>query len=280
MTNCLVIVPTYNERENIGRLTLEILAQGPEYAVLVVDDNSPDGTGDLADELAQAHPARVAVLHREGKQGLGSAYIAGFRYGLERHYEYLFQMDADFSHHPKYLPALRAAAQETGIAIGSRLVQNGRVENWGWHRVVISRGGSFYARLVLGLKVKDSTGGFKCFARSTLQGLNLIEQKLVNGFGFQVQVNYLCERHGYKVQEVPIVFTDRTLGHSKMSRKIFLEAFVLVGRLRLSGLEGLERKKPRQPKYLPTVKVGPNGLIAEALLPNEYGEPYREASAR
>lgn len=245
---CLVVVPTYNERENILALVSQILAQGAEYDLLIVDDNSPDGTGELADQLALENEGRVQVLHRSGKLGLGSAYLEGFRYGLARGYDYLFEMDADFSHKPEYLPALLKAAQQTGVAIGSRNIAGGGVENWPWYRKLISRGGSLYSRAVLGLKVKDCTGGFKCFSRATLQVLNLPEQVRSSGFGFQVEVNCLCEWLGYSIGEVPIIFPDRKLGKSKMSGKIFLEALLLVWKLRLQKSE-MQRAALGLPTY-------------------------------
>ncbi len=230
----LVVVPTYNECENIGPLVSQILAQGSDYEVLIVDDNSPDNTGQIADELAAANPARVHVLHRAGKLGLASAYLQGFEYGLAGSYDYIFQMDADFSHQPHYLPELAAAARRTGVSIGSRLTAGGGVQNWPWYRKFISRGGSFYARKMLDLKVQDCTGGFKCFGRATLQVLNLAEQVQSRGFGFQVEVNCLCEWYGYEIAEVPIIFPDRVAGKSKMNRKIFIEALQLVWKLRAS----------------------------------------------
>lgn len=246
MTRCLVIIPTYNERENIARLISEIQKQGPEFDVLIVDDNSPDGTGQLADWLATTNPGRVQVLHRAGKLGLGTAYLEGFRYGLERGYDYLFEMDADFSHKPEYLPALLRAAQQTGVAVGSRLVAGGGVENWPWYRKLISRGGSLYSRLVLGLKVHDCTGGFKCFSRAVLQALNLPENVRSTGFGFQVEVNSLCEWNGFEIAEVPIIFPDRVEGKSKMNKKIFLEALLMVWKLRARQSE---LKTLAQPGY-------------------------------
>lgn len=237
MDRCLVIVPTYNERENIARLVEEIQRQGKEFEVLIVDDHSPDGTGELADELAARYPGRVHALHRTGKLGLGTAYLEGFRYGLERGYDYLFEMDADFSHKPEYLPALLKAAQENGVAIGSRLVAGGGVENWPWYRKLISRGGSLYSRLVLGLKIHDCTGGFKCFSRALLQTLNLAENVRSTGFGFQIEVNCLCEWNGFNIAEVPIIFPDRVVGKSKMSKKIFLEALLMVWKLRARQAE-------------------------------------------
>jgi dolichol-phosphate mannosyltransferase len=232
MAKYLVIIPTYNERENIARLTTEVLSQAPQYQVLIVDDNSPDGTGELAEQLAAEHKGRVHVLRRAGKLGLGTAYLEGFEFGLARGYDYIFEMDADFSHQPRYLPDLLAAARRSGIAVGSRLVAGGGVENWPWYRKLISRGGSFYSRSVLGLKVKDCTGGFKCFSRSALQRLDLASQVRSSGFGFQVEVNSLAEWAGYTLAEVPIIFPDRTHGQSKMSHKIFLEALLMVWKLR------------------------------------------------
>jgi len=232
MTRNLIVIPTYNERENIVQLIPQILEQGSEYDVLVVDDNSPDGTGEVVDALVAQSNGRVQVLHRAGKLGLGTAYLAGFQYGLESNYDYLFEMDADFSHKPAYLPALLFAARQTGVAVGSRLVVGGGVENWPWYRKLISRGGSLYSRTILKLKVKDCTSGFKCFSRSTLQILKLSERVGSVGFGFQVEVNCLCEGYGYKVAEVPIIFPDRTQGKSKMTKKIFIEALMLVWKLR------------------------------------------------
>ena len=228
----LVVIPTYNERENIEKLVPQVLEQGAAYEVLIVDDCSPDGTGEVADLIATHSNGRVSVLHRSGKLGLGSAYLAGFQFGLERGYDYIFEMDADFSHRPAYLPALLQAAQKTGVAVGSRLVVGGNVEDWPAYRKLISRGGSAYSRAVLGLKVKDCTSGFKCFSRATLQHLNLAEQVQATGFGFQVEVNYLCERNGYTISEVPIIFPNRVVGKSKMNQKIFLEALLMVWKLR------------------------------------------------
>ncbi len=237
MSKSLVVIPTYNERENIARLVDEIRLQGEEFDILIVDDNSPDGTGPLADELAATSQGRVQVLHRAGKLGLGTAYLDGFRYGLERGYDYLFEMDADFSHKPEYLPQLLDAARKSGVAIGSRIISGGGVENWPWYRKFISRGGSLYSRAVLGLKTNDCTSGFKCFSRAVLQYLNLPEQVRSTGFGFQVEVNCLCEWNGFQITEVPIIFPDRVLGKSKMSKKIFVEALLMVWELRASKHE-------------------------------------------
>lgn len=245
MLKCLIIVPAYNECDNIAPLVSAIMAQGQEFDILVVDDNSPDGTGEIADRLAEANQGRVHVMHRPGKMGLGSAYLDGFRFGLEHGYDYLFEMDADFSHKPEYLPALLEGAKRTGVAVGSRNIPGGGVENWPWYRKAISRGGSLYSRSVLGLKVHDCTGGYKCFSRQVLQILNLPENIHARGFGFQVEVNYLVESNGYEISEIPIIFPDRVLGKSKMSKKIFLEAFTLVWKIKFQ-----QRETARQEQWV------------------------------
>ncbi len=226
----LVIVPTFNERENLPALVEEVLAVDPRVQMLIVDDASPDGTGQLANELAR-QTGRVHVLHRAGKLGLGSAYVAGFKYALTHDYDQVVEMDADFSHRPEDLPRLLAAGAEADVVIGSRNVAGGRTEHWSLPRRVISRGGSLYARLLLSLPIKDCTSGFKCFSRRVLQALDL-DAIASNGFGFQVEMNHLCRLAGFQFAEVPIVFPDRTAGRSKMSSRIFLEALALVWRLR------------------------------------------------
>jgi dolichol-phosphate mannosyltransferase len=231
----IVIIPTYNERDNLERLVHAVLAVEPSLHVLVIDDGSPDGTGDLADELAQAS-GRVHVLHRPGKMGLGTAYVAGFRYALARNYTHIIEMDADFSHRPEDLPRLLEAAHSADVVIGSRNVPGGRAENWSPLRHVISKGGSLYARTILGLPIRDCTGGFKCFRRTVLASLPL-HRVTTNGYGFQVEMNYLCHRAGFRIVEVPIVFPDRKVGHSKMSRNIVLEAMLLVLKLRLRRIQ-------------------------------------------
>jgi dolichol-phosphate mannosyltransferase len=230
---CLVILPTYNEQENLPTIVPAILAQGEPFDVLVVDDNSPDGTGQLADELAAADP-RVSVLHRDEKRGLGTAYVAGFKQALARGYDFVFEMDADFSHDPPDLPRLLEAAQQADLVIGSRWVPGGGARNWSWLRTFISRGGSIFARVVLGLPIADLTSGFKCFRRGVLASLNL-DGIGSNGYAFQVEVNYLCSRRGYRIAEVPIVFVDRRVGKSKMSGGIVAEAMLMVVRYRLFG---------------------------------------------
>lgn len=230
MTRTVVIIPTYNERENLVPLITAVLAVDPAIDVLVVDDNSPDGTGAIAQRLAGEDP-RVRVLHRAGKQGLGSAYIAGFRYALAHGYERVVEMDADFSHRPEDLPRLLRAADGADLVIGSRNVPGGRAENWSLLRHVVSKGGSLFARTLLQLPVRDCTSGFKCFRNDILLTLDLDRVKS-NGYGFQVEMNYLCHRAGFRIVEVPIVFPDRRVGHSKMSGQIVLEAARRVWQLR------------------------------------------------
>jgi dolichol-phosphate mannosyltransferase len=237
MNPALVIVPTYNERDNLEPITRAILAADPRLDVLVVDDNSPDGTGQLADALAAREP-RLRVFHREKKEGLGRAYIAAFKRALQDPYEFIFEMDADFSHDPKYLPRfLDAMEQGADLVLGSRRVEGGGTVNWGLTRQAISAGGSLYARSVLGIDVQDLTGGFKCFRRRVLQTIDLDAVKS-SGYAFQVELTYRTLRHGFIVREIPIVFEDRRVGQSKMSRKIFLEAMGMVWRLRLDALQG------------------------------------------
>ncbi|MFN8521528.1 MAG: polyprenol monophosphomannose synthase [Chloroflexota bacterium] len=239
----LVIVPTYNEMENLPRLAPEILGQGDEFHLLIVDDNSPDGTGTFADELAASNE-RVFVIHRAGKLGLGTAYVAGFKWALERGFDYVFEMDADFSHDPADLPRLLAAAQAGDVAIGSRWVPGGGTKNWSLLRTSISRGGSIYAKTILGMKVNDLTSGFKCFSSYVLRALNL-DSIHSNGYSFQVEVNYRCHQLGYRITEVPITFVDRRVGQSKMSAWIVLEAAGVVWKLRLSG----SSYKDGEPRY-------------------------------
>ncbi len=226
----LVVVPTYNEIANIEPLLTAILAIAPTIHVLVVDDGSPDGTGDCAEQIA-ARTHRVRVMHRSGKLGLATAYIAGFRYALAQGYDRIVQMDADFSHRPEDLPRLLALSTRADVVIGSRNIPGGRAENWSPLRHVISKGGSLYARMLLGLPIKDCTSGFKCFRREALATIDL-ERVASNGYGFQVEMNYLCYRAGLRFAEAPIVFPDRTAGRSKMSGSIVSEAATVVWRLR------------------------------------------------
>ena len=231
----VVIIPTYNEAENLPHIIPQVLAQDPSLEVLVVDDNSPDGTGRIADEIA-ARDSRVHVVHRPGKQGLGRAYRAGFRWALEREYEYVFEMDADFSHDPKYLPHFLAAARNADLVLGSRYMhRRASVVNWPIARLVLSYLANIYARVVTGLKVSDSTGGFKCFRRRVLQAIDL-DRVHSNGYAFQIEMSFRAWRKGFRIVEIPIVFTDRADGTSKMSGAIVREAVWLVWRLRLLAI--------------------------------------------
>jgi len=232
-----ICLPTYNERENLERMLHALREVLPaDGSVLVIDDGSPDGTGELADRLA-GEIANVAVLHRGRKEGLGPAYIAGFRRALADGAELVLEMDCDFSHDPADVPRLLAAAQQADLVLGSRYVEGGGVRNWGRLRRFISEGGSTYARVILGTKVRDLTGGFKCIRRAVLEtiALDRIDSK---GYAFQIETTYRAERAGFRVVEVPIVFVDREQGHSKMSRSIVLEAVWRVPLLRLRALFG------------------------------------------
>jgi dolichol-phosphate mannosyltransferase len=218
----LVIIPTYNEAENIKPIVSRVRAAVPEADILVADDNSPDGTGKVADELA-AEDSQVQVLHRKGKEGLGAAYLAGFRWGTEHGYGVLVEMDADGSHQPEELPRLLTALKGADLVLGSRWVPGGRVVNWPKSREMISRGGSTYSRLLLGLRTRDVTGGFRAFRAETLEGLGL-DQVASQGYCFQVDLARRAVEAGYHVVEVPITFVDREIGDSKMSRDILVEA--------------------------------------------------------
>jgi dolichol-phosphate mannosyltransferase len=229
----VVLIPTYNERENLRDVIQEVHRHLPRGEILVIDDQSPDGTGELADEIAQ-EDTRVHVLHRAAKEGLGRAYLAGFAWALERDYEYIFEMDADLSHPAEALPRMiNAASEGADLVLGSRWVSGGGVVGWPLKRKILSRGGSLYARLILGASVRDLTGGFKCFKRSTLLALDLDQVQTV-GYGFQIELTWRALQRGLKVVEVPITFTDRVAGYSKMSTSIFTEALLLVWKLRFS----------------------------------------------
>jgi dolichol-phosphate mannosyltransferase len=233
----LVIVPTYNERDNLPRLIPAVLAQHPSLEVLVVDDGSPDGTGALADSMAAAEP-RLHVLHRAGKLGLGTAYLAGFRWGLEQGYDYLVEMDADFSHDPSHLPQFLEAVQSFDVVLGSRYL-HGRVTvvNWPIARLLLSYFANVYARWVTGLPVADATGGFKCFRRAVLEAIEL-ERVESNGYAFQIEMSFRAWKKGFRLGEIPIMFVDRDVGESKMSKQIVREAVWRVWRLRLLALTG------------------------------------------
>jgi len=233
----LVIVPTYNERENIAKLIETVLAQDARLDVLVVDDGSPDGTGALVDSIREREP-RLNVLHRPSKMGLGTAYLAGFRWALDAGYAYIFEMDADFSHDPGHLPAFLEAIEGADLVLGSRY-RHGKVTvvNWPISRLLLSYTANMYARAVTGLQLWDSTGGFKCFRREVLEAIDLTSVKS-NGYAFQIEMSFRAWRRGFRIVEIPIVFTDRSEGESKMSKRIVREAVWMVWRLRWWALTG------------------------------------------
>ena len=234
----LVIVPTFNERENIERLIATVLAQDASLEILVVDDGSPDGTGEIVDRIADQNP-RVHAVHRPRKMGLGTAYLMGFRWALERDYAYIFEMDADFSHDPAHLPQFLSAIQGCDLVLGSRY-RNGRVTvvNWPMTRLLLSYCANIYARVVTGLELGDATGGFKCFRRSVLEAIPLDDVRS-NGYAFQIEMSFRAVRKNFRITEIPIVFVDRTDGESKMSKHIVREAIWMVWRLRWWALRGM-----------------------------------------
>lgn len=231
----LVIIPTYNESKNLPQIVPLVLREDERLDVLVVDDNSPDGTGDLADRMAATDP-RIHVLHRSGKLGLGTAYLAGFRWALERRYDYVFEMDADFSHDPKHLPDFLRAIDNADLVLGSRYLQKRvTVVNWPMTRLLLSYAANVYARVVTGLRLYDATGGFKCFRRKVLEAIDL-DRVRSNGYAFQIEMSFRAWRKGFRIVEIPIVFVDRTEGQSKMSGAIVREAIWMVWSLRLQAL--------------------------------------------
>lgn len=229
----LIILPTYNEIENLQAVVEEILARGP-YDILVVDDNSPDGTGALADRLAKKHRDRVHVLHRAAKEGLGRAYIDGFKWGLQKDYDVFFEMDADFSHNPAHLSQfVREIENGADLVLGSRNIKGGGTRNWSVLRTLVSKGGSQYARLILFSPYHDLTSGYKAFRREVLEALDL-ENVDSNGYSFQIELTHRTHQMGYKVRETPIIFVDRKVGKSKMTSRIVLEAMLVVWKIRFS----------------------------------------------
>jgi dolichol-phosphate mannosyltransferase len=232
----LVIVPTYNERENIGPLLEKLLGLPYDLHVLVVDDASPDGTGDFVADWEKRQP-RLHLLRRPGKLGLGSAYRDGFRYALDHGAQFIFEMDADFSHDPDSIGEFLKHAQEADVVLGSRYLNGVTVVNWPLQRLILSYGANLYTRLVTGMPVKDATGGFKCFRRRALEGIRL-ERVRSDGYAFQIEMSFKCWRKGFRVKEIPILFVDRRAGVSKMSRKIIWEAVGMVWRLRILDLLG------------------------------------------
>ena len=237
MSDSVVIIPTYNEKENIRAITEAVLALEPLFDILVIDDGSPDGTADIARVLQKEHPGRIQMIERSGKLGLGTAYLTGFKKALESGYEYIFEMDADFSHNPADLPALRKACAADGadVAVGSRYVSGVNVVNWPMGRVLMSYYASAYVRFVTGLPVRDTTAGFVCYTRRVLEALPLDKVRF-KGYAFQIEMKFTAYKYGFKIKEVPIVFVNRVLGESKMSSGIFSEAVLGVVKLKIASL--------------------------------------------
>jgi dolichol-phosphate mannosyltransferase len=233
----LVIIPTYNERDNIQKLLRDIFSLDPSIHVLVVDDNSPDGTGAIVRQLKN-EIQNLFLIERNGKLGLGTAYIAGFKFALQNGYHYIFEMDADYSHDPKEIPYFLEAIKDADIVIGSRYCKGVNVVNWPLSRLILSIFANKYTRVITGLPVRDSTGGYKCFRREVLEKINLDEISS-GGYSFQIEMNYKAWKKGFRIKEIPIIFIDRTSGKSKMSRKIVREAVWMVWKLKIRSLVGL-----------------------------------------
>lgn len=233
MVRTVVIIPTYNERDNVQRMTAAVMALGDQFHILYVDDNSPDGTADLIREDQQHYPDRIFLEERQGKMGLGTAYIHGFKWALSKGYEYIFEMDCDFSHNPNDLPRLLEACTSKGadLSIGSRYCKGGHVKNWPMNRVLLSYFASVYVRMILFLGIADTTAGFMCYSEKVLRSIDL-DAIHFKGYAFQIEMKYATKRKGYKIIEVPITFIDRQYGESKMSTRIFKEALIGVWKMR------------------------------------------------
>jgi len=243
MNRTLVVMPTYNERENLPRMAQRLRDLPVKVDLLVVDDNSPDGTGKLADELAAKHP-EIHVLHRAEKNGLGRAYIAGFKWALDRGYDFVFEIDGDFSHNPDDIPAFLNAAKDADLVLGSRYVNGIRIMNWPLSRLMLSKGAATYVRTITGMPFTDPTGGYKCFHRRALEAIAL-DAVRSNGYSFQIELTHKLWRQGFRIVEVPIIFTEREHGHSKMSGHIVREALIMVWRL---WFQNGCRRSPREKK--------------------------------
>jgi len=230
----LVIIPTYNEKENIQKMVEKVFSLQPEFELLIIDDGSPDGTAQIVKTLQQTYTGKLHLLQRQGKQGLGTAYIVGFKWAIERKYDYIFEMDCDFSHNPDDLPRLLNACENgADVAVGSRYVKGGNVKNWPLGRVMMSYFASVYVRAILWISIRDTTAGFKCYKRHVLESINLDKIKFM-GYAFQIEMKYAALKKGFKIVEVPITFVDRIEGVSKMSSKIFKEAFLGVVQMRFT----------------------------------------------
>jgi dolichol-phosphate mannosyltransferase len=241
MSGALIIIPTYDEKENVGPISKAVFAVKPDVHILFVDAHSPDGTGQLLDGMAAAD-ARISVIHQASKQGLGRAYIEGFKWALEHGYDFVFEMDADFSHQPAEIPTFLRKAGEADLVLGSRYVNGIRITNWPLSRLLLSMGGALYVRILTGMPFTDPTGGFKCYRRRVLETLNLDKVKS-NGYSFQIEMTHLAWMNGFRIVEIPITFEDRRSGYSKMSSRIFREALWMVWRL---ALRNWLRRRPRR----------------------------------
>ncbi len=241
----LIVIPTYNEYENISELITDVLSEVPTADLLIVDDNSPDGTGQLVEEIGARDP-RVHVEHRPGKLGLGTAYVLGFRYAIDHGYDLVFEMDADYSHDPKYLPDFYNMSTQADLVVGSRYIAGGGTPNWSALRKFVSGGGNRYARLVLGIPTHDCTSGYRCYRTAALRSIDL-DKIRAQGYAFQVEMAYVFWKRGFKVAEVPIVFMDRRIGKSKMSRRIFVEGFLWVLGTRFRGDPAVDTIPPAPP---------------------------------
>jgi dolichol-phosphate mannosyltransferase len=260
MAKSLVIIPTYNERDNLPTIADAVMKLSARVDLLVVDDNSPDGTGMIADELASKEP-RLHVLHRRVKDGLGRAYLAGFKWALERQYEFVCEMDGDFSHNPDDIPTFLEAARDADLVLGSRYINGIRIINWPLSRLMLSKSAAKYVQIITGMPFTDPTGGYKCFRRRSLEAIDLAAVRS-NGYSFQIELTHKLWRQGFKVVEVPIIFTERVQGHSKMSGHIVREALIMVWRL---WLQNGCRRSPRPPKE-PAPPAAPKSGLAPAPL--------------
>lgn len=236
MARTLVVTPTYNEAENIGRFIAEVLAQGPEIDILVVDDNSPDGTGDIVEKIKSTN-SRINLIRRPGKMGLGTAYVEGFKYAIKNKYDFIFEMDADFSHSPAEIPNFLKKMSDCDLVVGSRYTNGVRVINWPIRRLILSYGANLYTRIITSMPIKDATGGFKCFKRKVLEAIDL-DKVHSNGYSFQIEMNFKAWSKGFKVCEHPIIFMERQSGVSKMSKRIVYEAVLMVWRLKFRKIFG------------------------------------------
>jgi dolichol-phosphate mannosyltransferase len=234
MARSLVIIPTFNEAENITRLLPAVLSQAPNLEVLVIDDNSPDGTAGLVRDMMSVD-SRIHLIERPGKMGLGTAYVRGFRFAIEASYDYVFEMDADFSHSPKEIPNFLKKIQECDLVLGSRYIHGVRVLNWPMRRLLLSFSANVYTQIITGLPIRDATGGFKCFRREVLEAIDLDKVKS-NGYAFQIEMSFKAWKQGFRLAEIPIIFLDRRSGVSKMSRRIVYEAIFMLWKLRLRSL--------------------------------------------